>query len=232
MRLLSILALFTIGWCLLDAAMAQPEQKKTAVVLPKWANVRSRPTTSSSVMRKVYEGEELEVVEERDDWIKVRLEEGASGWIFGELLSVADQVDTVTTSEPSIPYWLYLLGVLVVGLVSSGLVYSWLARRQHVLDYAGRLDRMTSAGYIESVSREDVVRLTRAFGIGDRASRMVARQTYLDRYMVSSSHRRLTEKEKASFRKLQNVLQLSDEEVMRIMAKAYKGRRVEGKPEK
>lgn len=232
MRLISIVALFTVGWCLLDAAMAQPEQKKTAVVLPKWANVRTRPTTSSSIMRKVYEGEELEVVEERDGWIEVRLEEDALGWIFGELLTVVEHGGTVTTPEPRIPYWLYLPGVLMVGIVSSGLVYSWLAHRQRSFDYAGRLDRMTSAGYIDSVSREDVVRLTKAFGIGDRAGRMVARQTYFDRYMVSSSHRRLTEKEKASFRKLQNVLQLSDEEVMRIMAKAYKGRRVEGKAEK
>jgi uncharacterized protein YgiM (DUF1202 family) len=231
-RLFLLVSILTVGWCSLDDAIAQPEQKKTAIVVPRWANVRSRPTTSSSIMRKAYEGEELEVLEERDEWVRVQLEEDISGWIFGELLSIVEQNDTVEMPEPSIPYWLYLPGLLAVGVVSAGLVYSWLARKQRIFDYAGRLDRMTSAGYIESVSREDVVRLTRAFGIGDRTARTVARQTYLDRYMVSSSHRRLTEKEKASFRKLQNVLQLSDEEVMRIMAKAYKGRRVEGKTEK
>jgi hypothetical protein len=231
-RFVSVVIIIIGGWCFSDSVLAQSEQKQTAVILPKWANVRSRPTTSSSIMRKAYEGEELPVAEERDGWVKVSLDEGVSGWIFGELVSVVDSGDTLATPEPTIPYWLYLPGVLAVAIVSAGLVYSWLARRQRILDYAGRLDRMTSAGYIESVSREDVVRLTRAFGIGDRAARAVARQTYLDRYMVSSSHRRLTEKEKASFRKLQNVLQLSDEEVMRIMARAYKGRRAEGKTEK
>ena len=232
-RFLLMVVLVGIAWCATEDAMAQPEQVKTAVVIPKWANVRARPTTASSIMRKVYEGEELEVTEERDGWVKVRLDDDVSGWIFGELLSIVDhQVATGEPSERPVRYWLYIPGILVVGVVSAGLVYSWLARGQRLFDYAGRLDRMTSAGYIESVSREDVVRLTRAFGIGDRASRTIARQTYLDRYRVSSSHRRLTEKEKASFRKLQNVLQLSDEEVMRIMAKAYKGRRTEGKVEK
>ena len=117
------------------------------MVLPKWANVRSRPTTSSGIMRKVYEGEELEVAEERDGWVKVRLEEDASGWVFGELLSVIEHPDTVTTSKPRLPYWLYLPVVLIVGIVSSGVVYSWLARRQRIFDYAGRLDRMTSASF-------------------------------------------------------------------------------------
>ncbi len=209
-----------------------PESERTAIVLRQWGNVRTRPTTSSSIIRRAYEGEELEVIEERNDWVRVNLEEEGAGWIFGDLVRIVVAEGEVEDPEIAFPFWMYLPGAFILGLLCSGLVYFWLSRKQQTIDYAGRLDRMTSAGYIETASRDDVIRLTRAFGLRDRTARGVARQTYLDRYMVSSSHRRLTEKEKASFRKLQSVLQLSDEEVMRIMAKAYKGKRSEARSEK
>jgi len=218
---------------LVDLSVAQvPESERTAIVMRQWANVRTRPTTSSSIVRRAYEGEELDILEERNGWVKISLGEEGVGWIFGDLIRIVVAEEEMEDPETALSIWMYLPGVFIVGLFSSGLVYFWLSRKQRTIDYAGRLDRMTSAGYIETASRDDVIRLTRAFGMPDRTARGVARQTYLDRYVVSSSHRRLTEKEKASFRKLQSVLQLSDEEVMRIMAKAYKGKRSETRSEK
>ncbi len=201
---------------------------RTALIMRRWANVRSRPTTSSTVIRRVYEGEEFPVLEERDEWVKIQLDETSVAWVFGELIQLIEE-EKEQVERSAIALWVYVPVMLLIALGGTGSVYFWLARNQRILDYSGRLDRLTSAGYIENVSRDDVVRLTRAFGMNDRAARHVARQTYLDRYRVSSSHRKLTEKEKASFRKLQLVLQLGDAEVMRLMAKVYKGK---GKREK
>jgi len=224
--------MFTLMFLVQLTGAQVPETERTAIVLRQWGNVRTRPTTSSSIIRRAYEGEELEVIEERNAWVKVSLEGEGAGWIFGDLVRIVVAEGEVEDPETAFPFWMYLPGLFIVGLLCSGVVYFWLSRKQRTIDYAGRLDRMTSAGYIETASRDDVIRLTRAFGLPDRTARGVARQTYLDRYVVSSSHRRLTEKEKGSFRKLQSVLQLSDEEVMRIMAKAYKGKRSETRSEK
>ena len=195
---------------------------RRALVIRRWANVRSRPTTASTVIRRAYEGEEFAILEEREGWIKIQLDEASSAWIFGELVEIIEEEQAGDVNEGPTRLWVYVPVVGVLGALLTFLVYIWMARDQRVLDYSDRLDRMTSAGYIDNVSRDDVVRLTRAFGIGERTARKVARQTYLDRYRVSSAHRRLTEKEKASFRKLQLVLQLGDAEVMRLMAKVYK----------
>jgi hypothetical protein len=198
--------------------------ERRALVIRRWANVRSRPTTASTVIRRAYEGEEFAILDEREGWIKIQLDEASSAWIFGELVEIIAEELSDDQDQSTRRLWIYVPVVCLIGATCTFLVYVWMARDQRVLDYSDRLDRMTSAGYIDNVSRDDVVRLTRAFGIGERTARKVAQQTYLDRYRVSSAHRRLTEKEKASFRKLQLVLQLGDAEVMRLMAKVYKVR--------
>jgi len=213
-----------------STASAQEADLGKVLVGRRWANVRTGPTTSSSVLRKVYEGEAFDILEVKDEWVRVKIDEQSSGWIFHDLVHLegpsAPQVmpHQEATVPASSPDWLFASLVIVFGIGGAVFIYWWLSRRQRLFDFEGRLDRMTSAAYIDSVSRDDVVRLTKAFGIGDRAARAIARQTYLDRYKVSSSHQKLTEKEKGSFRRLQAVLALGDEDVMRIMAKVYKRR--------
>lgn len=210
--------------------LAQGSGLGKALVARRWANVRTAPNTSSSVVRRVYEGQEFEVLELQGEWVRVKIDERTTGWIFGDLVklqgpAVPERAPEGVTTVPSSREWIYVPMVFFSGILGTASIYWWLSRQQKLRDYAGRLDRMTSSAYIDNVSRDDVVRLTKAFGIGDRAARSIARQTYLDRYKVSSSHQKLTDKEKGSFRKLQAVLALSDEDVMRIMAKVYKRRR-------
>ncbi len=222
-------------WCALfllaSALGAQESGQVKVLVARRWANVRAGPSTSSPVVRRVFEGEAFDMLEAKGEWIRVKLDEGTSGWIFRDLVTLQGTAPEVKppseepTEVPTSADWVYVPLFLLIGVVGTAAVYWWLSRRQKLLDYAGRLDRMTSSAYIDSVSREDVIRLTKAFGIGERAARAIARQTYLDRYKVSSYHQKLTEKEKGSFRKLQTVLALTDEDVMRIMAKVYKSRR-------
>ncbi|MBN1423658.1 SH3 domain-containing protein [Candidatus Fermentibacteria bacterium] len=225
---------FCIVVVLLVASLMQAQESGAgkALVARRWANVRTEPSTSSAVLRRVFEGEAFDVLEMEGQWVRVRIDERTMGWIFKDLVTLEHVVPPTTggPTEPAEPTsasrdWVYVLLVLVCGVAATAAVYWGLSRHQKLFDYAGRLDRMTSSAYIDNVSRDDVVRLTKAFGIGDRLARSVARQTYLDRYRVSSSHQKLTDREKMSFRKLQTVLALGDEDVMRIMAKVYKTKR-------
>lgn len=220
---------FALIQCLLlSLAFAAPPQK--GVIVRGWANARAGPGRSFPVVKRVYEGEEFEVLEVRDQWVKLQLDAGTTGWVFSDLVQLTTATATDTTQAAPTPVqrskdWLYVPLFLFMGVAGTALVYWALSRRRKLLDYADRLDRLTGAAYIDSVSREDVVRLTRAFGVSDRTAKSIARQIYLERYKVSSSHQKITDKEKGAFRKLQTVLALSDEDVMHIMAKVYKRRR-------
>jgi hypothetical protein len=223
---------------MMSSAPAQESTPGKAFVARRWANVRVGASTSSNVLRRVYEGEEFDVLEVKGEWIRIRVDEHNSGWVFHDLVrlqgpTAAPEGESILGDEPipSSRDWVYAPILLLCGVSGTAGVYWYLSRNQRLFDYAGRLDRMTSSAYIDSVGRDDVVRLTKAFGIGDRAARSIARQTYLDRYRASSSHQKLTEKEKASFRKLQTVLSLGDEDVMRIMARVYKTKRRGERPE-
>ncbi|HKM33380.1 MAG TPA: SH3 domain-containing protein [Lachnospiraceae bacterium] len=72
-----------------DAAIELAKQVGTrlATVNTVTLYVRTEPTTDSSVMSMVPEGEELLVLDETDGWVKVNVEEG-DGWISKEYVEV------------------------------------------------------------------------------------------------------------------------------------------------
>ncbi len=51
------------------------------------ANVRRDPSTSAEVLTQVKKGARLPLLASGDEWMKVRLEDGASGWIAKSLVS-------------------------------------------------------------------------------------------------------------------------------------------------
>jgi len=46
-----------------------------------WLNVRKGPDTSHSILTKIYPGESYPLLDEFDNWYKIKLEEGKEGWI-------------------------------------------------------------------------------------------------------------------------------------------------------
>lgn len=72
-----------------DAAIELAKQVGTrlATVNTVTLYVRTEPTTDSSVMSMVPEGEELLVLEETDEWAKINVEEG-DGWISKEYVEI------------------------------------------------------------------------------------------------------------------------------------------------
>ena len=60
--------------------------KKTVIVKVKLANMRSGPGTNYDTVARVKYGVVFKPVDQQGEWIKVKHEDGTTGWIFDELL--------------------------------------------------------------------------------------------------------------------------------------------------
>ena len=67
-------------------------------VVKDGVNVRTGPSTSNPVYMELFEGYPLQVIEKKDEWIKVRDFENDSGWIYS---SLTEKGNTVIVSAES-----------------------------------------------------------------------------------------------------------------------------------
>ncbi len=83
-------------------ASPSTQGEKIAAVTGSVVNVRSGPGTSNGTTGQVYQGNSLPVLEQSGDWYRVKLPNGATGWVAGWLLSiqVAQPVETVQPAQP------------------------------------------------------------------------------------------------------------------------------------
>ena len=57
-----------------------PAQRTTEIVLAS-VNLRKEPSMKAKIIRVLKKGTKLIVLEEKTDWLRVRLEDGAAGWV-------------------------------------------------------------------------------------------------------------------------------------------------------
>ena len=69
------------------AAPATAPAKKTVYVKVSQANFREAAGTSGKILRVLRRGSRLEVLETRNDWLRVRLDDGPEGWIAESVTS-------------------------------------------------------------------------------------------------------------------------------------------------
>jgi uncharacterized protein YgiM (DUF1202 family) len=69
------------------AAPATAPAKKTVYVKVSQANFRSAAGTSGKILRVLRRGSRLEVLETRNDWLRVRLDDGPEGWVAESVTS-------------------------------------------------------------------------------------------------------------------------------------------------
>jgi hypothetical protein len=69
------------------AAPATAPAKKTVYVKVSQANFREAAGTSGKILRVLRRGSRLEVLETRDDWLRVRLDDGPEGWVAESVTS-------------------------------------------------------------------------------------------------------------------------------------------------
>jgi uncharacterized protein YgiM (DUF1202 family) len=64
-----------------------PPARRSAYVSVSRANFRAGAGTTAKILRVLRRGAHLEVLETRDDWLRVRLDDGLEGWIAESVTS-------------------------------------------------------------------------------------------------------------------------------------------------
>lgn len=81
-----------------DAELAKSVGRRVADVKTDSLNVRSDASTDAEVLGQVPEGEKLTVVEEKDGWVKVSIEEG-EGWVSSEYVDCSTHYIVAESKE-------------------------------------------------------------------------------------------------------------------------------------
>jgi len=77
--------------------VAQPAVENAigaARVVANTLNVRSGPSLEGEILRQVKKGDRLSVLQNGDDWLRIRLDDGTVGWVSRALISVDGQPAT------------------------------------------------------------------------------------------------------------------------------------------
>lgn len=81
-----------------DAELAKSVGRRVADVKTESLNVRSDASTDAELLGQVPEGEELTVVEEKDGWVKVSIEEG-EGWVSSDFVDCSTHYIVAESKE-------------------------------------------------------------------------------------------------------------------------------------
>ncbi|MDK2563463.1 SH3 domain-containing protein [Romboutsia sedimentorum] len=126
-----------------DNETSIPSNGTKAVVTTSTLNIRSGPSTSYSVITKVYKGDRVEILESSNGWNKVKMSSGKIGWGSGAYISTSindgsnnGSGNDNTENEESIPQD---KGQAVIDLVKAqlGRPYAWGAEGPNSFDCSG-----------------------------------------------------------------------------------------------
>lgn len=67
----------------------------TAIVTTSTLNVRSGPSTSNTIVTKIYENNIVTIIGTSNGWYNVRLSNGQTGWVSGQYLKIQGNTDMV-----------------------------------------------------------------------------------------------------------------------------------------
>lgn len=92
------------------AAFGLPSLTAADVVVPvdsvqEFVNIRAEPDVDSDVIGRLYQGDNMQLVQSVDDWHEIKIEEGLNGYISADWTNVvtdadAQAVDNVVEPEP------------------------------------------------------------------------------------------------------------------------------------
>jgi hypothetical protein len=98
--------LLVFGDVEIENAVGAPTMAEVSVTARAAVNVRRGPTTSAGVIATLQPGETVIALERLADstWLRVELEDGVTGWVFGELLSPLE-TDALNIADAWTPYY-------------------------------------------------------------------------------------------------------------------------------
>ncbi|MCK0161341.1 SH3 domain-containing protein [Allomuricauda sp. F6463D] len=84
----SIFSLALAFICVLMAYLSHQQYKKNdfAIVFNKEVNINSEPNNNSNTIFTIHEGTKVNVLEELDDWKRIRIADGQTGWLLAETI--------------------------------------------------------------------------------------------------------------------------------------------------
>jgi uncharacterized protein YgiM (DUF1202 family) len=71
-----------------------------ARVVTNTLNVRSGPSLDGEILSQVKKGERLSILQNGDDWIRIRLGDGTVGWVSRPLISIDGQTAAAKATKP------------------------------------------------------------------------------------------------------------------------------------
>lgn len=80
----------TTGW--VNRTYLSIKNGPTAIMTADDVNLRSKPDTDAAVIKKLYEGEKVNVLDRTENWYKVKTLNGETGWIYKDFLKVSGQL--------------------------------------------------------------------------------------------------------------------------------------------
>ncbi len=80
-RLLALLALFPTSW-----SYAEDESPMAVIVQTPYISVHTGPGRGYPVFHVIEQGERIELIKKRTEWIKIKTYRGKTGWVFREEL--------------------------------------------------------------------------------------------------------------------------------------------------
>ena len=80
----------------------QPPAQWTAEIVPARVNLRKEPSMKGKIIRVLKKGTKLIVFEEENDWLHVRLEDGAEGWVGKSMTSEGTRSDSSVATAANV----------------------------------------------------------------------------------------------------------------------------------
>ena len=71
--------------------VTQPPAQRTTEIVLAFVNLRQEPSMEGRIIRVLKKGTKLTVLEEKAGWLRVRLEDGAEGWVGKAMTSEGTQ---------------------------------------------------------------------------------------------------------------------------------------------
>ena len=96
-KIAASVCLSTLGLALSSTASFATGQE--GVVTASVLNVRSGPSTSYSVITKLYKGDKVEILESSNGWNKIKTSSGKTGWSSAEYLSTSGTSGSTSTTD-------------------------------------------------------------------------------------------------------------------------------------
>ncbi len=71
--------------------ISQPTAQRTTEIVPAFVNLRQGPSMDSKIIKVLKKGTKLTVLQEKEGWLRVQLEDGTEGWVGKAMTSEAIQ---------------------------------------------------------------------------------------------------------------------------------------------